>query len=170
MFKAIQITIFIFFYSQISLAGGISGGGPPGYLAQCMSNAIIVESLDNQPGYAFRNDLIAADDTGLIGQMPPKAFATFKNVVTNSVDYSSIQSILGQNSKAVSVREVYFTENPNSIEMVLENDQVIHIRPAKSQLSVGATSFCNSFMRMVGSMGGSTVSDNITVGGGSPTK
>ena len=151
-------------------AGTFVGGGPPGYMASCMPNAIVVESVDDQPGYAFKNDVVAVGDAGLIGQMSPKVFAAFKNVVANSVDYSLIQSILGQNTKAVPVREVYFSENPNSIEMVLENDQVIHISPAKRQLSLGASSFCNSVMQMGGGMGGSTVSDNITVGGGSPTK
>jgi hypothetical protein len=147
---------------------GTSTIGPPGSIANCMANAIVVQFSDDQPSYAFKNDVVEIDDTGLIGQMSPKAFATLKSVVTNSVDYSSIQSII-QNSKAVPVREVYFSENPNSIEMVLENDQVIHISPAKRQLSIGASSLCNSFMR-VGGMGGSTVSDNITVGGGSPVK
>ena len=166
-----QLLFLLYFLTATaSFAGGISGSGPPMKLANCMANAILVESVDDQPGYAFKNNVIGADDIGLIGQMSPKAFAAFKNVVANSVDYSLIQSILGQNSKAVPVREVYFSENPNTIEMVLENDQVIHISPSKRQLSLGASSFCNSAMLMDGGMGGSTVSDNITVGGGSPTK
>ncbi len=164
------VATIIFLSSWTSVRAGGSGSGPPGYIANCMANAIVVESVDDQPGYAFKNNVVGADNSGLIGQMSPKTFAAFKNVVANSVDYSLIQSILGQNSKAVPVREVYFSENPNTIEMVLENDQVIHISPSKRQLSLGASSFCNSAMLMGGGMGGSTVSDNITVGGGSPTK
>ena len=166
-----QLLFLLYFLATVeAFAGGSTGIGPPGSIASCMANAIVVESVDDQPGYAFKNDVVGSDESGLIGQMSPKAFAAFKNVVANSVDYSLIQTILGQNSKAVPVREVYFSENPNSIEMVLENDQVIHISPSKRQLSLGASSFCNSAMLMGGGMGGSTVSDNITVGGGSPTK
>lgn len=168
--KVLLFFIIYFLSVNYGYSGGSGGSGPPMNLANCMANAIVVQSLDEQPNYAFRNDVVKIDDTGLVGQMTPKAFDLFKNVVANSVDYSLIQSILGQNSKAVPVREVYFSENPNTIEMVLENDQVIHISPSKRQLSLGASSFCNSAMLMGGGMGESTVSDNITVGGGSPTK
>lgn len=123
------ISLLSVLFAANGYAGGSSGSGPLGNLANCMANAIVVESSESQPGYIFRNDLLIADDTGLTGFMSPRAFATLKNVVINSRDYSSIQSIIGQNSESVPVRDVYFLENPNAIEMELENDVIIHITP-----------------------------------------
>lgn len=130
----------------MSLAGGISGGGPPGSLANCYKNAIVVDSFDQEKSYVFKNDWVSTKDTELTGAMPPRAYDSFKNIIMNSSDYSLRNFGSDSDAVAYQVREVRYYSNPDEIELVLDNDQIVRLSPIYDKLSpFGFSSPCNGF-------------------------